>query len=889
MRYGYEFRRKWHDASGAAMDVGKKLLGYLSNQRRLSGVETMVIRHTMEDGTTVEARFDKAIPSVRILSAEGQGMCELYVESGMLDLGPNMAADAGERFNRGPPVFDDRPATLYFGDGVDCSDTDAGLNGRIRLHNQNLSSECLPENGSGVQSRLRDPVKKQAQAMLPASCWSGLMQRYVQAVYGGDALAYSADGTTLTVEGMNVGGYGISVGLVEIGGEHIFVYAGSGPVSASRIRFKSKCGEAVYRMWQATRNRMQRSLSDKILTIALSEAYPASTPFVIGDVGDLQVVSLYGWQFSASTPEAHVVSIGNTNASLVKLAFSASESSYSATMTVVEAKPLAPWYSIPCIVVGPDGAPYTMEGTDNSEGLSFGESIDHPVHCYYDGDDLVVVRYSVQTPEIAINHQPGWDCASEFYGGAPIYPSNSSISWPGPTMEDARNCGAHASNPYGVRRYNNYGRYVYYINRHKVTSGLYAVRMGVTAWSTVQAFDAHATLFPSREDSGQLPLVGSKWFFRSSWGVSVRTVNLGERFTRSAEFAGSAFNNINWVSGDQPDSATATGILDGEHLCTSVQPPGQSPLAPELPYCYKWFPRPSGAGCEEWQQWPPNDMTGHTPTGATINLSCTWPCATAHRNVYEGEVMLGPQSFLALPSGSSSSVVAVTIDQRGTRVGDILVENNYSHGTEVFCNQFDTGDCTGVATTTCTGWDGASFSHAPHEMTTATFNALNLSFYASALHAVGGFPWGLPAENDWNKQRVHLAIRSVSAMARNEPASSFAEGQYERLLSGTPVPWMPTENPVTCHDLHAIVWGEYTLEPTRVDGVDGSTSIEEMLLDNPNRVFQNGFSYIFRASLLGAGTKWGEPLTFGASIAMDRESITGGYPKVNTPSFVGWA
>lgn len=886
MRYGYEFRRKWHDASGAAMDVGKKLLGYLSNQRRLSGVETMVIRHTMEDGTTVEARFDKAIPSVRILSAEGQGMCELYVESGMLDLGPNMAADAGERFNRGPPVFDDRPATLYFGDGVDCSDTDAGLNGRIRLHNQNLSSECLPENGSGVQSRLRDPVKKQAQAMLPASCWSGLMQRYVQAVYGGDALAYSADGTTLTVEGMNVGGYGISVGLVEIGGEHIFVYAGSGPVSASRIRFKSKCGEAVYRMWQATRTRMQRSLSDKILTIALSEAYPASTPFVIGDVGDLQVVSLYGWQFSASTPEAHVVSIGNTNASLVKLAFSASESSYSATMTVVEAKPLAPWYSIPCIVVGPDGAPYTMEGTDNSEGLSFGESIDHPVHCYYDDDALVVVRYSVQTPEIVVEAQPGWECENQNLGHEGLY-AGGPITWPLPLLDDPLNCKATASNPYGVMRFLGYNGYVMYIGRHRITSGLYASRAGGVLWSTVQSFDAHATLFYRNDGSESGTRVGSRWFFKSSWGVEVTTVSLGERFNRTATFQNEGplydlFDFSNQISGDSLGGFFASYSIDGENVCAEIQPP----VGP--PPCYSRFPFNSSPSCTAHEYWPPEDTSGHTIVGQpTATITCTWPCAIGHRFNYDGDLMLGPQSYLVIPSGNSTSTIAILVDQNGTRIGDQLREFNYLHGTRTYRNLIETGDCVGTATNTCTGWDGSSFTHAPHEMTVSEYAASNLPFFSS----YGGLNIGNEPEQktEWRTDRAHLVVRAVSASAGHAPSDASSEGQFERVVSGTPVPWMPAENPVTCHDLHAIVWGEYTLEPTRVDGVDGSTSIEEMLLDNPNRVFQNGFSYIFRASLLGAGTKWSEPLTFGASIAMDRETITGGYPKVNTPSFVGWA
>lgn len=47
--------------------------------------------------------------------------------------------------------------------------------------------------------------------------------------------------------------------------------------------------------------------------------------------------------------------------------------------------------------------------------------------------------------------------------------------------------------------------------------------------------------------------------------------------------------------------------------------------------------------------------------------------------------------------------------------------------------------------------------------------------------------------------------------------------------------------------------------------------------------------YMARTSLLNAKTRPAVALSVGASINMDRETITGGYPKVSTPSFVGWA
>ena len=62
-----------------------------------------------------------------------------------------------------------------------------------------------------------------------------------------------------------------------------------------------------------------------------------------------------------------------------------------------------------------------------------------------------------------------------------------------------------------------------------------------------------------------------------------------------------------------------------------------------------------------------------------------------------------------------------------------------------------------------------------------------------------------------------------------------------------------------------------------------------MKADRISGVFQAGFAYTVRRSLLGAETMSSDLLQFGASVNMDREVITGGYPKVSTPSFVGWA
>src|SRR5690606_22028903 len=189
-RYTSWFRRSLDNrVTGLAKDIGKKMLGRLAHRRDHGGPPTLVERHIMADGTTIEAKFVGGIPQLSIRTPEtpeGETLCEMYVESGLLDLGPNIAADASERFNRGLPEFDDSPAMLYFGDAISCADK---LNGKIRLSKRKLSSQCLGEFGSDpTPSRLTDPAKKQAQAVLPASCWTGLMHRYVAAIYGGNQI-----------------------------------------------------------------------------------------------------------------------------------------------------------------------------------------------------------------------------------------------------------------------------------------------------------------------------------------------------------------------------------------------------------------------------------------------------------------------------------------------------------------------------------------------------------------------------------------------------------------------------------------------------------------------------------------------------------------------------
>lgn len=54
------------------LDLGKRLLGYLAEQRALSGVKSMTIQRQAPDGSVVTARFDGDLPSIHIQAAGGK-------------------------------------------------------------------------------------------------------------------------------------------------------------------------------------------------------------------------------------------------------------------------------------------------------------------------------------------------------------------------------------------------------------------------------------------------------------------------------------------------------------------------------------------------------------------------------------------------------------------------------------------------------------------------------------------------------------------------------------------------------------------------------------------------------------------------------------------------
>ena len=421
MRYFQEYRHKFSDASGVAIDAGKKLLGYIANQKRLSGVDSMVQRISVQDEEgavwIVEARFDKDIPSVRIFPPNSDSaVCELYVESGLLDLGPNIAGDASERFNRGLPQFSEDPATLYFGTGVECVEGQPGLNGAVRLQGQNVASDCLPSTGNGIASRLTDPIKKQAQALLPASCWSGLMQRYVQAVYGGKDLKYSGSTSGLTVQGLT---FEVSAGwgLLNLEGTLLFVNIGDdGTAAIHPIVLKSSCYAAALSLWRAMPDDtdQEKANRNKVLTIVLSGAKPAPPSGTVSGLptGNRHFTRRSAWQFDTLTPKAVAVLESGGEAVVHTVTFSIEEGVVVASTSSTAPEDVGAVEGMLHVNASNVFQPAIDESGFELEEAEVGDSFDFPVFAYFNADGIVeTVNYTLVSGSVLELELP--ECVAE--------------------------------------------------------------------------------------------------------------------------------------------------------------------------------------------------------------------------------------------------------------------------------------------------------------------------------------------------------------------------------------------------------------------------------------------------------------------------------------------
>ena len=185
-----------------------------------------------------------------------------------------------------------------------------GFNGLLRILGRQVSSQCLPKNGSPIQSRLKDPVKKQAQALHPASNWSGLMQRYVAAVYGGNQVKYSATATALTIAGITIN-VTSSIGLTIISGRLGFIQIDEGTATLRRVKPKNPCVASALDFWASMSedDDEERARKNKVLTIALSGCKIGSVVATcdIAATGNRHFTSRAAWVFAHDAATAVAV------------------------------------------------------------------------------------------------------------------------------------------------------------------------------------------------------------------------------------------------------------------------------------------------------------------------------------------------------------------------------------------------------------------------------------------------------------------------------------------------------------------------------------------------------------------------------------------------------
>lgn len=901
-RYADWFRKVGDTAaSPRALDTAKKLLGYLAIRRTTPGVETMVKRITLDDGTVVTASFHGDQPMVTVdTSAVGGDICNLYVESGMLDLGPNIAADAGNRFNRGLPEFSDAPARLYFGDGVDCQDGHGGFNGKIRIRGKTVTSECLPKQGASVESRLRDPVKKQAQAMLPASCWSGLMQRYVQAVYGGDALDYSATATTLTIAGKSFD-VADSWGLLDIDGKLRFVKIGNGIVQFYKVAPTTRCFAAVLQAWRAMPNTPdQRKNRDKMLTVALSGCVVGQedgSAMVVPNDGRRFVQDRAAFVFHSQEPKAiGVVQLpvdedADRSVAVFELTASFDDGVPAISKRKLESTPMLENIDLlPKTVVG---SPLANGGQSESAFemgdhlLRRGDRYDLPIYATYDSDGLTdVVRFSIVLEDEYPVADYGLCDNGIGTGSRGVIPvaaiSDSDVTYSCSGL-DAK------------------------YRMLTVASGVYARN-----WSTVRT---------------------GKWLVLNKDDDSVAVV-ASEKFAFTSVYA-----DFDTVFSDEvtvDDSVSGIGAYDYMRITFIGNLPGLF----GYPMCFAM--NDSNGASVQFRF--PEDCDGYkddtcdkkylwSSAIGTITTTSTREWWMTHTNMLSGRFHTAHTSVMSLCWGSSSEIVVDDYDFTGASGMFYSVPSTGGPDTMVNASvrTFDVDIDVPVRTANvaggfCNGDEGYTSSTESVHLSGSTgplYSVSNPVVNASRVPRLQDRP---PYAAYWTSGRTEggycypeLLFRGAEFRRSTVAGAGGSELETGVVIAIDPKDAeYPDDSPVA---VKLDVWNDtvvganpytpYTKEeedaisPNQLYYLLGMQAIED---NHQSAVFEDGGDeetfarrvgiqgksfvvspYMARTSLLNAKTRPAVALSVGASINMDRETITGGYPKVSTPSFVGWA
>ena len=876
MRYSEWFKRTGDATpSQRAVDVGRKLLGYLSIRRQTPGVQTLVERVTLDDGTVVEAAFYGDHPRVIIHTPDGGEACELYVESGLLDLGPNIAPDAAQRFNRGPPEFDDRPATLYFGDGVQCVEGEPGLNGKVRIDSRSLSSQCLPNQGNGIESRLTDPVKKQAQAMLPASCWSGLMQRYVHAVYGGDALDYSATTTALTIAGVAIDA-SRNIGLISVGGRLNFVSYDptSGSVSVHPCVPSNGCFSACLALWRSMPDDDDHdsALKNKVLSIALSGCKIGTSvrSFPTGIAGHTHFTKRPAMHFSADGRSSAVVVESGGVSRAYRLDFNVNSQGLLSVSTSL----LASGDVINCasdvweLLVSDDPSPFgsggaRRSGLEGANEIDLGASYDFPVYARFDGSDIRIVRYSLIVSSNVVNDIDGCE---HFSDTSPL-----------PKQLTGKSCSSNISSV------------------PVVASGYYCTSGSGVLWSSVE----QSRLLNMNIEGGT-----KVYTRRDAWSKSIKLDPIGDETEESTPLADWSFapSTLAAIFGNDSNPAQDYDCLQSFNgfsgatvyaRTTTRGHDGCSPTSYEVvgdcigPSSGTGFPGAyAEANCDF------RYATGNDPSSSITNYARSQQ-AIGTAFYFDGIAYVPTPHALSICAGSYEFVA----DRYSLSMGSgIYADKQVSYNAGVsgrisadFSADIYLVTASNPGETLCTS-DIVDFTFI--DSFSGTYNtgwSSRREYYhrdfsdfirGADINAASRHMRGVEVMRSWASYSGQLEVNgSISFNTDTNMPDDYSAAGGDIVISVCPYVenlfiQSLSENPIT--SVTATSNGE--LKKWSDDGIG---AVSESVL--------NGFSYACAERLLGARVTQTLQLDRGASIHMDRHEITGGYTKVNTPSFVGWA
>jgi hypothetical protein len=893
VRYPWWHKRRGVNPTGVALDAAKKLLGRLANRKRLGAPDTLVDRIVASDGSIVEARFNGDFPTVSVLRSgqSGGSSCTLYVESGMLDLGPNIAADAGNRFDRGLPEFDASPATLHFGGtGLDCAD---GMIGRIRVRGRHLSSECLADGATSVTSRLSSPAKKRAQAVIPASSFTGLMHRYVAAIYGGAIVDYELNDTNVLALSMGDRTASVSFGLntfglVRHGTELLFVRLREFRTGAFVYFYWDAfplvfdpCAALVFELWKRmVAADAPADRCDKVLTIALSGCIPGplSNFTLVGSIaidpaGNSGLCSeAYGWAFAENRAIAVAAASDGerTQTAILRATFTFEDGAWSCVLTAGE------WVTVPFHVTVGAGSGFAqgMSGlSSNPDAVTEAElvaGLDAPLYAFFVGEQECIYWITATVGEESVPEFDALSC---------LTPDPTNIMPPPFASYQNTNCNVTRPSYLGDR---------FYLSQVDCVFGLYATLDETVAWSDVSTIQ----VFKHRFDSGD-----PQFWMRTLRSTMKLTSNV-QLETGSGSFTLQSYQPFpgDWAvdagAGDVSYDVTETpGFVDaGEGVRTECTVFG---------YSEDIVGSGGGTGdcifdCEDG--------------GCDAQLS--WTGAYYTSLAVAGNLVRSVVPHLQPAHGDRTAVATYRFESHGAG-GNIVRSRGISSIVTLgdveatLFRDIGAGAWEACWNTTFSIGSECSLSTATSAVSPPLFESLHTFTLStcSTFSADGGIGC-LPGVSEYLRQcdfgdfrgterfvaRMHMGATlvlddvDVTGTLLNDPDIAHLGAQGELTDFACEDMVGDLINPPTDHDPIQFVVDDLGGTETKESVLSPDVTWDDLLI--PQSDFR---SLSAQRSLLGA-TVIPEPgLDRGASINMDRQTISGGYPVVSTPSFVGWA